>query len=171
MAWAKLDDGFDTHRKVDRVSLEAVGLWARALAYASRYLTDGKVDHEWLESRVPPKDRREKLLNSLVDAGLFDLREDGIWIHDYLDYNPSKESVEERRERDRKKKEAQRKGTERRLSPRDTPGDGLRDALGDSPYSRPVPSPDPSSPAPTRPLEQRVDFGSNGAGRVAGEVP
>ena len=108
MSWAKLDDGFDSHRKLDGVSLEAVGLWARGLSYSARYLTDGHLDHTWLRARVPGDKKRERLIEELLDARLLDEADGRYFIYHFLEYNFSRAQVEEKREKEREKKAAQR---------------------------------------------------------------
>ena len=102
MPWGRLDDSFDAHRKVRRAGLEAVGIQARALSYCAGALTDGKVDPEWLEERAGR--RASKLGELLVVAGLWEPNGDGWVIHDYLDYNPSRQEVLERRAADSRRK-------------------------------------------------------------------
>lgn len=118
MPWANLDDTFESHRKIDAASLEAIGLYARSLSFCARYLTNGKVDQTWLERVVPKPQRLQKLLDELVATGLFEPNGNGFAVHDYLDYNPSREDVLERRRKAAEKKRRQR------LSPRDSGGDG-----------------------------------------------
>jgi hypothetical protein len=102
MPWGRLDDSFDSHRKVRRAGLEAIGLHARALSYCAGALTDGHVDPEWLEERAGK--RGEKLSELLVTAELWTPNTDGFVIHDYLEYNPSRADVLARRAADSKRK-------------------------------------------------------------------
>ncbi len=99
MPWARCDDTAHEHRKFKRAGLEATGLYYMALSYCARYLTDGHVDQHWLEERVPQASRRRKLLQQLVDNGLFEVNGDGYYVHDYLELNPSRAEVEELREK------------------------------------------------------------------------
>lgn len=91
MPWGRLDDSFDAHRKVRRAGLEATGLHARALSYCAGALTDGHIDPEWVEERAGR--RGKQLADRLVDAGLWEPNGDGWQIHDYLNVNPSRETV------------------------------------------------------------------------------
>lgn len=102
MPWGRLDDSFDSHRKVRRAGLEATGLHARALSYCAGALTDGHIDPEWLEERGARK--AAKLGELLVVAGLWEPNSDGFVIHDYLEYNPSRESVLAKRLAENKRK-------------------------------------------------------------------
>jgi hypothetical protein len=109
MPWGRLDDSFDAHRKVRRAGLEATGLHARALSYCAGALTDGHVDPEWLEERAGR--RAGKLGELLVVAGLWEPNCDGFVIHDYLEYNPSREKVEaDRSELSKARSEAGKRG-------------------------------------------------------------
>lgn len=90
MSWIKLDDRFHSHRKIRQAGLEAVGLHARALSYSAAEGLEGKVEGSWVEE-VAGK-RGEKLATALVDAGMWEQNGNGWHIHDYLDYNPSRET-------------------------------------------------------------------------------
>jgi hypothetical protein len=144
MTWVKLDDTLPNHPKVDRLlergeplGLAALGLWALALCHCAQQLTDGKISRRALR-RLAPLSSVE-LEHALVRAGLLDELEDGsgFQIHDYLEFNPSREQVIEQRAADR---ERQRKWRESR---RDSPA-SQRDAanvtaLVTGAPSRPVP--------------------------------
>jgi hypothetical protein len=137
--WVRLDDSVHSHRKVRRAGLEATGLWAMALSYSGFYLTDGFVDDDWITQAVPHPLKRQKLVEKLVKAGLFKrfvqgeidyvndrhgtlvqvgpYADPGYLIHDFLQHNPSRDEVEQRRKRERQKKRGQRE-----MSPGDTGG-------------------------------------------------
>ena len=104
MAWARLDDKFHSHPKVRRAGLAAIGLHVRAISYSAAHLLDGHIDVEWV--REAGGAQHKKLVTALVDAGLWSQNGHGWVINGYLDYNPSREEVEERRAADsaRKKK-------------------------------------------------------------------
>lgn len=108
MPWARIDDSAHHHRKFKRAGLEATGLYWLAVAYAAGYLTDGRVDTDWLEERVPSPSKRTKLLEVLVDNGLFEPNGSGYLIHDYLEFNPSRDQVLKRREKDTERKRTER---------------------------------------------------------------
>ncbi|HXH05392.1 MAG TPA: hypothetical protein VNI83_02260 [Vicinamibacterales bacterium] len=88
MAWVKLDEAFFDHPKIASLSDAAVIAYLQALCYCNRNLTDGF---------VPLKRAREfagksRVFNELVPH-LWELCEGGIFIHDYLDYQPSRAQV------------------------------------------------------------------------------
>lgn len=84
----RLDDRFPDHPKVDALSNGAFRLHVRALCYCSEHLTDGRVPHG-----MARRFGSLKCIGELMTQGLWTDKEDGYYIHDYLDYNPSKERV------------------------------------------------------------------------------
>lgn len=88
MPWFRLDDSFDTHPKVLMAGNEAVGLYIRCGTYAARNLTDGFVGQE-----IVLLYGSDSLAATLVRVGLWHRARGGWNIHDYLDYNPSREEV------------------------------------------------------------------------------
>ena len=110
MPWVKLDDRFPSHRKIALLSDRAFRLHVSAMCWCAENLTDGRIsDRELaLVTRVRGVKATAK---QLEDAGLWDRTEDGWEIHDYLEYNPSREQVlierkknAERQERFRRRK-------------------------------------------------------------------
>lgn len=88
MGWTKLDSGWPRNPKVLTLSAEARVADITAWCFCSEQLTDGWLPPGYL-STVPPG-----LIDKLVEAGRFDRHEDGtVWVHDYLEYNPSKDVV------------------------------------------------------------------------------
>jgi hypothetical protein len=133
MPWVRLDDAFHAHPKLAALgtrTLPAVGLYVLGLTWSSAYLTDG----------VVPKGQLHKLggtpalAAALVDAGLWERTDVGYRIHDYLEYNPSRERVQAGRATDADRK---RRGRTSILRPAGHEP-GLR-----SESARPVPIPVP----------------------------
>lgn len=107
MTWTKLDDGFHSHPKVLAAGLEAVGLHTLALSYSSQYLTDGHVGRAFVERHAGR--RADRLAQQLVDAGLWEPNGGDEWvIHDYLEFNPSREQITARRRADSNRKRSGR---------------------------------------------------------------
>lgn len=94
MSWVRVDDGFYSHPKRWLLGerLDAIGLWLLCLCYASHQLTNGYVPKEFVDANRPRPDRR-KTLQALLDVGMLVAVEGGYVIHDYLDYQPSREDV------------------------------------------------------------------------------
>ena len=90
MPWVRLDDGFYDNPKVLRAGDAAIGLYARALSYCGRHLTDGFVPTEFVRHLSAVADR-------LVRAKLWERVPDGFRVHDYLAYNPSRAQARQKR--------------------------------------------------------------------------
>lgn len=110
MAWGKIDDGFYDHPKT--VSLwrrnpGAVGLHIRGISYCAKHLTDGYIQHEIVNAMAPVQRDRDEMIQALIEEKTwYENGEEGFAIHDYLDWNPSKEEVLEKRRKDRERKQA-----------------------------------------------------------------
>lgn len=92
MPWFKVDDSFHSHPKVIAAGNEAVGLFSRCGSYAAQHLTDGFIPEE-----VALLYGSRELAEVLVRTKLWRRVRGGWKMPDYLDYNPSKESVENER--------------------------------------------------------------------------
>jgi hypothetical protein len=104
MAWVRIHDGAMDNLKIMRLSDSAFRLWVRGLSYCQTQLTDGRVPTEALQfMNARPKDLQ--LLTSVLVEGKSPLWETvpgfGYQVHDYLDWNDSREVVEEKRDRAR----------------------------------------------------------------------
>ncbi len=112
MTWAKFDDRYHDNRKVKKAwrhEPAAIGLHCMAITYSSMHETDGWIDLDWLEEKLPNAKQREKAVRALVSAGLFDT-DDGerFQVHDYLKFNPSVVQLAEKRRKDSERKAAAR---------------------------------------------------------------
>ncbi|KKL71602.1 hypothetical protein LCGC14_2093250 [marine sediment metagenome] len=103
MTWVRLDDGFSDHPKVLVLPSDAIVLHLAGLCYCARQETDGAIPNHVLTilSRFSST-RTKKLAGELVQARVWEENGTGYIIHDYLDYNPSHKSLEERREKKRR---------------------------------------------------------------------
>lgn len=112
MTWARFDDRYDDHPKIKKAWRKdpyAVGLHVMAITHCARHETDGLVDLAWIEEKIPQAKARSRTIDVLVDAGLFDaLDGETFQVHDFLEYNPSREKVAQEREWDRRRKELHR---------------------------------------------------------------
>jgi hypothetical protein len=111
MVWIRIDDQFADHPKVAAAGPLAAWLHVCGLCYCGRHLTDGFVPHGAAihlaafphigvsTGGVPGMFECghdvevDQLIGELLDAGLWEPVEGGYVIHDYLDYNPSREQV------------------------------------------------------------------------------
>ena len=118
MPWVRIDDHFNEHPKHARVGPLAWGVWLAGLAYCNRNLTDGFIPRSVAmtlacfevvdaEGRVWKLARTSGMVGEdvdmgwviqlLVDAGLWEEVPGGYRVHDYHDYQPSREEVEAER--------------------------------------------------------------------------
>ncbi len=98
MSWIKIDDRLLDHPKF--VRLEALApsrglhLWVGLMSYAKQQLTDGRVPRDMLRKVQGPHYRwRQNALDALVAVGLVEVSGDDLLIHDYLDWNPSRQKI------------------------------------------------------------------------------
>lgn len=108
MPWGRLDDSLYDHPKLDLLPVDqrlaGVGLWARAISWCNRFLTDGHIPR----NRIEKLDGTTELADLLVSAGLFEATSTGYFIHDFLEFNDSRAHVEERRTKEAERKAAWR---------------------------------------------------------------
>lgn len=108
MTWTKVDDQLHAHPKVQQAwqaNRASIGLHLLALSHAGAYLTDGHVSEAFVTAQLPRAGERTKAIAALVDSGLWQTSEEGGWlIHDYLDFNESRQQVTSRRRADSNRK-------------------------------------------------------------------
>jgi hypothetical protein len=129
MPWGRLDDGLYDHPKLDalgRERLAGIGLWSLAISWCNRRLTDGVIPLD----RIRLLGGTTQLADRLVEADLFERHADGYAIHDFLEFNDSREQVEARREAAAERQRRHRSGT--RDTTRESHGESRRDSTRDS---------------------------------------
>lgn len=174
MPWVRKDDQMPIHRKVAPLSDAAYRLHDEALCWASRNLTDGTIGVAELPEIS--KRGRLKLADELVARRLWHRAgdecpseqcppagPDGWVIHDYWDYQPSKEKV--LREKGAKA-DRQRRWMDARRHKKDGTRDASQDtAEGDAPTPpRPAPK-EGGSGAPAATAARRAAAGLGGGGQ------
>lgn len=133
MTWVRFDDQFTIHRKVTGLSDAAYRLHTEAIFWCARNLTDGFVPSEDVDVLATAR-RPSKFVPELVRRGVW-VEVDGGWqIHDYLEYQPSKEKVERERQQ---KADRQARWKANQQGKRDASLDASRDGAP----SRPAPPP------------------------------
>ena len=108
MPWVKLDDRFPSHRKVALLSDRAFRLHVSAICWCAENLTDGHISDREL-TLVAHVRGVKATAKQLEDAGVWDRVDDGWVIHDYLDYNPSRDQVLAERKKNAARQEAFRR--------------------------------------------------------------
>lgn len=141
MPWVRLEDDFFQHPKIAPRSLAAKGLWATAIGYSNYYLTDGHISRA--AARLLGATKR--ITDELEQAGLWKVAADGWVIHDYHHYQPTAQSVRDRRE---ERARSGRKGAQNRWGKSDPPdGNSHSSSYGNSHGKRDAPVPGPRSPS------------------------
>lgn len=104
MPWAKFDDRRHENPKLRQAGLECDGLDARAITYCAGQLTDGFVPTASVQM-LAGVTRWRRLAKKLEEVGRWDRDDDrdGWWVHDYLEYNPSKADIEADRQAKRQR--------------------------------------------------------------------
>ncbi len=143
MPWIKLDDQWMDHPKIIRAGRDARDIWLASLTWCARHLTDGHFPAELLPSLAVTAGvdvaNCQTFASLLVDVCLWESTETGYHIHDYNDYNPTKEQAEATK---KARTEAGRVGGIAKASK--TPSKTLANGKQNS-----APSPSPS-PLPTK---------------------
>ena len=109
MSWAKFDDNFANHPKIDDLDgLSVPGGWLFVCGtlYCAKFLTDG-----FIPERVVPRLTSfdglttgetpvtvKRVVDALISVGLWERSKGGYVIHDYLEYNLSKDGAQKLRE-------------------------------------------------------------------------
>lgn len=90
MPFGLISDDFYDHPKVVDAPDSAVALWARALSYCMRHLTDGMITDRQARRLC---DNPDEAIKYLTEVGLWDRADTGYRFHDVADYNPSRAAV------------------------------------------------------------------------------
>src|SRR3990172_6627638 len=85
MPWVKIDADLQTHRKIHAVGPWGELLHVRAIGYARLHMTDGLIDAHAMRTLTIDFDPEVEsaIEKKMIDAGLFDQDEKGVWVHDY----------------------------------------------------------------------------------------
>lgn len=95
MAWARIDDNFFSHPKIRKAGNNAAMLYLAALCHSNAYMTEGYIADDVLDLigiqafQNDPKQSADRL----VECGLFIRIDDGYLIHDFLEYNYSRQQI------------------------------------------------------------------------------
>jgi hypothetical protein len=194
MPWVRFDDQYPIHRKIGPLTDSQYRLANEAIFWSSRNTTDGRIGAEELKlirSRATLADARELVRRGIWhDAGHSCSSEhcpptgpDGWVIHDYWDYQPSREKVVADREAKAARQQRWRASKGRPSGARDATGDvstkdgvdasrdgpvdASRDASGDAaPYPpRPAPKEAGRAGPPRAPDARRQAADAAAAGR------
>lgn len=143
MPWVRFDDKFPRHRKIEPLSDAAFRLHVHALFWSSEQLTDGYLPKNSLDLAAPRRMKRpQKHVPELESAGLWEPAEGGWALHDFLDYQPSKEQVTADRAKaaERQKRWRERHGKTRDDSVSNGGSNGVTHGGSNAAPTRPDPS-------------------------------
>ena len=102
MPFLLVDDGFDEHPKLEDLSDRAFRLHVSGLCYCARRLTDGLISEKAARGLCARLRAKKQHVSELVEAGLWvDYGPRGFIVHDYLEHNPTRDEVVEKREKRR----------------------------------------------------------------------
>lgn len=104
MAWLKIDDRVRTHPKIVQAGPAAAWFWFCGICYCREHLTDGLILDAMLPTLAPGLAGWKKCATTLVATGLWHRVEAGYMVHDFLEWNPSRATVESQRAADRARK-------------------------------------------------------------------
>src|SRR5689334_20640489 len=105
MTWIKLDDRAPRHPKIAALTDRAFRWWMLGLCYASEFLTNGVLPPVFWK-QAPAPTRKE-----LTTGKLWDWNDPNFHIHDYLEHQQSRETVEKERRRNRDRRRSDRRDT------------------------------------------------------------
>lgn len=137
MGWVRVSDDFYDHGAHAPLQLAEWGLWLWSLAWANRNLTDGVVPKAVVK-RMDPDGLASA---ALIDAGRWHDKDDEVVIHDYLEFQPSKEQITAKREKERER-------WQRRADSTPTPPPLRADSAATPPASQPQPQDTPNGVYP-----------------------
>ena len=139
MTWVRLEDSFPEHPKILGLSVPAKWLIVEGLCWCNRNLTDGFIAAE----AAPRLGATKKLIGELEAAGVWEPCPGGWQVHDYGDFQPSRERVLAEREAGRLRKakhDAKKKAA--KDAARNEPGNAVTGGVSNG---DPVPGPDPTT--------------------------
>lgn len=91
MGWARFDDNYTNHPKLREAGPWAELLDMRAIIWCCRYNTDGLVTRHAIEDIKHGIPRVAEKIDRLVAVGRWKTNPGGgWWVHDFLEFNPSK---------------------------------------------------------------------------------
>jgi hypothetical protein len=132
VSWLRLDDSYPEHPKLASLTDSAFRAHVRCMAYCARHLTDGYVPASVVREYAGSVLGELTATPRIGSSSLLEECDGGFMVHDYLDYNPTREKVLADRKREADRKAAQRHGG----CPGGTPG-GTTGGTPDVPYPYP----------------------------------
>lgn len=149
MGWLKVDDKLPRNPKVLAGDIETAWYYLCALTHCAEQMTDGYIADSVVPLVAPHITDPRSVAERCADLDMFRRVEGGYEVPDYLDFNPSRASVLEKREKDKSRQQSHRE------SRRDTEStSGVTPGVP----SRPVPSDEISHHPPTATTDADLDL-------------
>ena len=97
MAWTRIDDKFLNNIKIQKAGSLGMSLYLAGLIHCNTNLTNGFIDEDVLPVLygMTFQTKRNKTVDKLVDLKLWHRVPGGYHVNDFLDFNRSKEQIEE----------------------------------------------------------------------------
>lgn len=95
MTWVRIDDEFPDHKKIAGLSNDAFCLHVTAMCWAAKWQTDGKLPGKLLGKLGWRCQEPASAAAELVAANVWEITPEGWEIHDFSEYNPTKEKIAE----------------------------------------------------------------------------
>lgn len=156
MAWVKLDDQFPDHWKLAELGEDAPlcgWLYVCGLAFCNRQLTDGRIPKAHVGRLMSV--RAAELAERLVEVGLWEDADTHYVVHDYLDYQPTREKVLAERAAT-KERVAKLRGRRNAVTPDVQRAEYAACTVSPVPVPVPVPEPEPVPGEEMAPLKRRT---------------
>lgn len=94
MAWVKIDDQAPRNKKLLTAGPAAAWMWVCGIAHCQAHLSEGFIAEIAIPMiGVAGAGRSRKLAEVLVGVGLFERVDGGYLVHDYLDFNETREEA------------------------------------------------------------------------------
>jgi hypothetical protein len=172
VTWVRLADDFADHPKIVAAGALAAWQFVCGLAYCNKHLTDGFIPRGAVR-RLADVEDPFRLAATLVDVGLWESVDGGWMVHDYLNYQPSRQTVVTEREKTAERvaawRERQRGNADGNASGNDVRtdvGNGEGNECPGPARSRPLSSPGPvPAGAPPKPPSQAMGADKRRGGR------
>lgn len=97
MTWFRLDDQWLTHPTMQAAGLTGRALWLAGGLHCAQHLTDGRIDKHLIRVLAAQAGVKTSVATRLVELGLWADEGDHYQIPNYLEYQPSKEQVANKR--------------------------------------------------------------------------
>jgi hypothetical protein len=107
MPWVRIDDELFTHPKFNHAwesEPASVGLWLFGASHSSHHLLDGLVPKRFVRQWFTSTGRQRRTTHALEDSNLWVPTDRGWEMHDWAQYNPTRQEVLAKRAADSARK-------------------------------------------------------------------